>query len=985
MEENDNQPTLKQEDLKSISRNDDFLPAYIWVPNSIWKFIWGILVWVFDFIVDIFKALWNACLVVYRLCTKGVLAIGKSIWSLCHKFRYNDWAGRMNYLVFGVSDFKNRRYVNGAIYLGFEVAYIILFALFGWGCVYELGSLGVIDEAQQVCDASGICQNIAPDNSILVIVYGILWLMSVCLFLFVWRKSIDNGYKNYRIRHFDDFNRRGEVSKPYSDLIDKDMVENALYSKPTKQLRERYADVYKALEAQAGLDSDKRLNKMDRAYYRYVLNSTISYRRSFHKELLRLTTKSKAIQDKIKAVEENEATNQKIDALSKASDAAFADYSQKRAVLAKLADELTAAPEEKKAALEASISEAKKGFKSAEWKKVFAANRLVGAKQRKQGKIDKLEEKLRVVDSKIEDMNKNNLSFSTIDSVENQTKYGKFNAYYRNLASMETELTFYRHYDEFVASYEEGLKSYEQANADNAAAREKLAEKSRGNLRAINEQYDGIDARRQSIIQSGEDEKAACKAKVEEIRGNASLSEAEKHRLIAEAKATMAYNLKTVKGKVLALPTAKEVKASRKEEIKNAVNAYKRDKRGLKVDYTPEEYALYCASNTMIVKYGLEYKFAYEKAKKLIAHNRLDEAAVNAKVGELEEKKAAYIENNPTKFDGHPKTVVEQVRSMLDENFHITLLALPILGVLFFTIMPLVLSILVAFTDYNHSHNLISYGFNWAGLSNWIKLFSNGGASGSLFAGLGDTIIWTFVWAICATFSCYFVGIIFALMINKEGIKFKKVFRFCFMLSIAVPSFVTLMAISILFRNGGAVAELWRDIFGSPLNFAPDAGATVADINRTKAIIILINLWHGVPYTILQTSGILMNIPKDLYESSKIDGANTVVQFTKITMPYIFFVTGPSLIQTFIGNINNFGSIYFLTGGGPTRTEPIYQGMLGHTDLLITYIYKLVTTSAYADYGLASVIGILVFIICAFVSIVMYNRSSAISREDQFQ
>ena len=150
------------------------------------------------------------------------------------------------------------------------------------------------------------------------------------------------------------------------------------------------------------------------------------------------------------------------------------------------------------------------------------------------------------------------------------------------------------------------------------------------------------------------------------------------------------------------------------------------------------------------------------------------------------------------------------------------------------------------------------------------------------------------------------------------------------------------------------------------------------------ALIIVINLWHGVPYTILQTSGILMNIPRDLYESSKIDGAGTVTQFTKITMPYIFFVTGPSLIQTFIGNINNFGVIYFLTGGGPAASTPISNAP-GQTDLLITYIYDLVVTAQFRDYGLASVIGIIVFVICAFISIVMYNRSSAISREDQFQ
>ena len=256
-------------------------------------------------------------------------------------------------------------------------------------------------------------------------------------------------------------------------------------------------------------------------------------------------------------------------------------------------------------------------------------------------------------------------------------------------------------------------------------------------------------------------------------------------------------------------------------------------------------------------------------------------------------------------------------------------------------------------------------------------------SSSSLASGLSRTIVWTFVWAICATFSNYFLGIIFALMINKEGVKFKGFWRFMFMLAVAVPQFISLIAMSLLLKNTGALGQLYYDLTGNPLQFA--ASHVPAEVTRTKIIIILVNIWVGIPYTILQTSGILLNSPRDLYESSKIDGANTVVQFTKITLPYIFFVTGPSLIQTFIGNINNFGVIYFLTGGGKAYDEAVYNGQLGETDLLITYIYKVVTSAQDGDYGLASAIGIIVFVICAFVSIVMYNKTSSASREDQFQ
>lgn len=71
------------------------------------------------------------------------------------------------------------------------------------------------------------------------------------------------------------------------------------------------------------------------------------------------------------------------------------------------------------------------------------------------------------------------------------------------------------------------------------------------------------------------------------------------------------------------------------------------------------------------------------------------------------------------------------------------------------------------------------------------------------------------------------------------------------------------------------------------------------------------NLWIGIPYSVLSNTGILMNIPNDLYESARIDGASPVKQFFKITLPYIIFVTAPATITQFIGNINNFNVIYF--------------------------------------------------------------------------
>jgi len=130
-------------------------------------------------------------------------------------------------------------------------------------------------------------------------------------------------------------------------------------------------------------------------------------------------------------------------------------------------------------------------------------------------------------------------------------------------------------------------------------------------------------------------------------------------------------------------------------------------------------------------------------------------------------------------------------------------------------------------------------------------------------------------------------------------------------------------------------------------------------------------------------SGIVLNIPADLYESASIDGVSPARQFMKITLPYMLFVTGPYLITQFIGNINNFNVIYLLSGGGPGDLMLYTDGAKG-TDLLITWLYKL-SLGADRNYKLASVIGILVFVISATFSLIVYNKSSAVKGEDNFQ
>ena len=131
----------------------------------------------------------------------------------------------------------------------------------------------------------------------------------------------------------------------------------------------------------------------------------------------------------------------------------------------------------------------------------------------------------------------------------------------------------------------------------------------------------------------------------------------------------------------------------------------------------------------------------------------------------------------------------------------------------------------------------------------------------------------------------------------------------------------------------------------------------------------------------LIATGILMNIPADLYESARIDGANAFQTYSKITLPYMLFVTGPYLLTSFTSNINNFNVIYLLTQGKPLSLE--LSGNAGYTDLLITWLYKMTVTDS--NYKIAAVIGILVFVVTAVISLVVYNLIPSVKNEEDFQ
>ena len=316
----------------------------------------------------------------------------------------------------------------------------------------------------------------------------------------------------------------------------------------------------------------------------------------------------------------------------------------------------------------------------------------------------------------------------------------------------------------------------------------------------------------------------------------------------------------------------------------------------------------------------------------------------------------------------------EDLASLFDKNFDKTLLALPVTGIFVFTVLPIIFMICIAFTNYDATHQPPAKLFTWVGLENFKALFGIGGEGfgGTFFYVLG----WTLVWAFFATFLTYFLGMAVAIMINKRGIKLKKLWRTILVMTIAVPQFVSLLYVGKMFASDGLV-----NAYLLKWGWIQQAIPFWDNALYARILIIVINLWIGIPYTMLIVTGLLMNIPAELYESARIDGANIFQTFRKITLPYMLFVTGPFLLTQFIGNLNNFNVIFLLNRGRPQSMS--LSNNAGSTDLLVTWLYKMTITDS--NYKIAAVLGIMVFLVTAVISLIVYNTMPSVKDEEGFQ
>ncbi|MDG9366997.1 ABC transporter permease subunit [Streptococcus pneumoniae] len=280
-----------------------------------------------------------------------------------------------------------------------------------------------------------------------------------------------------------------------------------------------------------------------------------------------------------------------------------------------------------------------------------------------------------------------------------------------------------------------------------------------------------------------------------------------------------------------------------------------------------------------------------------------------------------------------PRTLKDMIKGIYENGFPYLLIIPSYVAMTFAIIFPVIVTLMIAFTNYDFQHLPPNKLLDWVGLTNFTNIWS------------------------LSTFRSAFGSV----------------------LSWAVPAFITILTFSNMFNDSvGAINTQVLPILAKFLPFLD--GALIpwkTDPTWTKIALIMMQGWLGFPYIYVLTLGILQSIPNDLYEAAYIDGANAWQKFRNITFPMILAVAAPTLISQYTFNFNNFSIMYLFNGGGPGSVG----GGAGSTDILISWIYRL-TTGTSPQYSMAAAVTLIISIIVISISMIAFKKLHAFDMED---
>jgi multiple sugar transport system permease protein len=266
-----------------------------------------------------------------------------------------------------------------------------------------------------------------------------------------------------------------------------------------------------------------------------------------------------------------------------------------------------------------------------------------------------------------------------------------------------------------------------------------------------------------------------------------------------------------------------------------------------------------------------------------------------------------------------------------------------LLTLLVFTIVPLINAVVISFQDLT----IFLAPPDFVGLDNFRNM-------------LGDERFWnalknTFIFLLEVP-AQVILGLLVAVPLSKNT-AFRKFSRTIFF----VPTICSLTAVAIV----------WSFLLDAQIGIYPyyltQLGLPrlqfLSDPKMAMPTIILTTVWKNFGMTMMILIAGIQSIPSTYYEASEIDGANSTVQFFKITLPLLVPSLGFCIITNTIGSLQVFDQIYVMTRGGP----------LYSTETLVMYIYNVGFSTQPFDLSYASAIAVVLFVIIMVISLLTNN------------
>lgn len=243
-----------------------------------------------------------------------------------------------------------------------------------------------------------------------------------------------------------------------------------------------------------------------------------------------------------------------------------------------------------------------------------------------------------------------------------------------------------------------------------------------------------------------------------------------------------------------------------------------------------------------------------------------------------------------------------------DKQFSLMLLSPAVIITVIFILVPVVDSIYRSFFDYKVKNIISGKPGTWNNFANYVKLFTNG----KLPTAMTNTLLFVFGVVIAQ----FILGMALALVLNTN-IRFSRFIRSIMMIPWVVPTLISGLVWLWMFQPQYGLVKYFVGILsgGKITDFAILSSPTTAMLGVSVAA-----LWKQIPLATLLLLAGLANVPEDMLEAAKIDGANEAQRFFKITLPYMKSVIKVTVSMSIIENFKQFPLFWTMTGGGPNNS-----------------------------------------------------------------